>query len=202
MNVRSPCRASTSSHQSPSRQLFVLCWYIFAALVTLVPVQGAAHSAGQSYLYLQIYEERISGRFEIALPDLNPALGLSGTDLEITQDNLDEHVGFLQHYVLEHAGIFDDRQLLSIDFRAHEFLDAEGGYVLLPFDLGGFTKVPDALTIEYSILFDEEPSHRGFLLVEHNWATGTFANENRVSLVFGPSSRRHSSMRSRRTPRV
>jgi hypothetical protein len=39
-------------------------------------------------------------------------------------------------------------------------------------------------------LFDEEPSHRGFLVVEHNWAAGTFANENRVSLVFSPSSRR------------
>jgi hypothetical protein len=61
--------------------------------------------------------------------------------------------------------------------------------VLLPVDFGGFDEVPEALTIDYSILFDEEPSHRGFLLVEHNWATGTFANENRVSLVFSPSSR-------------
>ncbi len=46
------------------------------------------------------------------------------------------------------------------------------------------------MTFDYSVLFDEEPSHRGFLLVEHNWATGTFANENRVSLVFSHSSRR------------
>ena len=60
----------------------------------------------------------------------------------------------------------------------------------LPFELGGLDKVPDSLIFDYSVLFDEEPSHRGFLLVEHNWATGTFANENRVSLVFGPSSRR------------
>ena len=35
-----------------------------------------------------------------------------------------------------------------------------------------------------------DPDHRGVLLVEHNWATGTFANENRVSLVFTPSARR------------
>ena len=37
------------------------------------------------------------------------------------------------------------------------------------------------------VLFDKVPGHRGFLLVEHNWATGTFANEAEFSLVFGPS---------------
>ena len=34
------------------------------------------------------------------------------------------------------------------------------------FDLGGFEKPPDSLTITYSVLFDEDPGHRGFLLVE------------------------------------
>jgi hypothetical protein len=155
-----------------------------------VPTSGHAHNAGDSYLYLQIYPERIDGRFEIALSDLNPALGFSGTELEITAQNLGDRVDFLKQYYLEHVGIFDGEQVLTIDFTGHGLLEAEGGYVLLPFHLGGFDEVPDVLTIEYSVLFDEEPSHRGFLLVEHNWATGTFANENQVSLVFSPGSRR------------
>ncbi|MDX2437621.1 MAG: HupE/UreJ family protein [Acidobacteriota bacterium] len=164
-----------------------LCLCVLAAAGAAV--ESSAHNAGNSYLYLQIYPESMSGRFEIALSDLNPALGLSGTDLEITADNLDQRIGFLQDYYLDHVTISDDRGPLSIDFTTYDLLNAEGGYVLMPFDLGGLDRVPDTLTIDYSVLFDEDPGHRGFLLVEHNWATGTFANENRVSLVFGPGSR-------------
>jgi hypothetical protein len=168
--------------------LRALCFLVF--VVSFGPIPGHAHSAGDSYLYLQIYPERIDGRFEIALSDLNPALGFSGTELELTPENVGDRVDFLKQYYLEHVGIFSGEQVLTIDFSGYGFLGAEGGYVLLPFHLGGFDEVPDVLTIEYSVLFDEEPSHRGFLLVEHNWATGTFANENQVSLVFSPSSRR------------
>jgi len=164
-------------------------WCLCLLVASGVAVESGAHSAGNSYLYLQIYPDSISGRFEIALSDLNPALGLSGTELEITADNLDQRIGFLQTYFLEHVSISDDRGPLSIDFTTHQLLNTEGGYVLMPFDLGGLDRVPEALEIEYSVLFDDDPGHRGFLLVEHNWATGTFANENRVSLVFGPDSR-------------
>jgi hypothetical protein len=158
--------------------------------VAAAPIAAHAHSAGESYLYLQIYPDRISGRFEVALSDLNPALSLSGTELEITAENLDQRIGFLQDYYLGHVSISDERGPLTIEFKAHGLLSAEGGYVLLPFDLGGLDEVPQSLIIDYSVLLDEEPSHRGFLIVEHNWATGTFANEKGVSLVFGPSSRR------------
>lgn len=160
------------------------------ALAVLPATGSRAHNLGDSYLYLQIYEDSVSGRFEIALSDLNPALGLAGTELEITPENLDERIGFLEEYYLEHVTISDERGPLAIDFGPHDLLLARGGYVLLPFDLGGLDGVPDSLTFDYSVLFDEAPGHRGFLLVEHNWATGTFANENRISLVFGPGSRR------------
>ncbi len=167
-----------------------LRWCLVGALAVLPAAESHAHNLGDSYLYLQIFEDSLSGRFEIALSDLNPALGLSGTELEITEESLDRRIGFLQDYYRERVAISTGQRPLSIDFKKHRFLAARGGYVLLPFDLGGLDGVPDTLTIDYSVLFDEEPSHRGFLLVEHNWATGTFANENRVSLVFSPGSRR------------
>jgi hypothetical protein len=178
----------------PSARRFLgstcLRWCLCLLVASVAAIDSAAHSAGNSHLYLQIYPDSVSGRFEIALSDLNPALGLSGTELEITADNLDQRIGFLQSYFLEHVSISADRGPLSIEYKAHGLLDTEGGYVLMPFDLVGFDRVPVELIIEYSVLFDEDPDHRGFLLVEHNWATGTFANEGRVSLVFGPDSRR------------
>ena len=164
----------------------------FLAILTfaLTASEGRAHNLGESYLYLQVRSDAISGRFEVALSDLNPALGLAGTDREITSDNFTENVPFLQEYYLEHVTISAGQKRLSIEFNAADLLKARGGYALLPFELRGFTTVPNDLTIDYSVLFDEEPSHRGFLLIESNWATGTFANENQISLVFSPSSRR------------
>lgn len=168
-------------------------WLLVLALLAVSAASSlSAHNLGQSYLYLQIYPEELTGRFEIALSDLNPVLGLAGTDREITAENLAEHIDLLQEYYLEHVSIGSDQGPLSITFRDAEVLNAHGGYVLLPFELGGFGQVPRLLDIDYSVLFDEEPEHRGFLLIEHNWATGTFANENQVSLVFSPNSRRQS----------
>ena len=160
-------------------------------LACLAAAEGHAHNIGDSYLYLQVYPDSVSGRFEVNLSDLNHALGLEGTDREITTDNLDQRIGFLQDYYREHVSISTEAGPLPMEFTTHGSLKArEGSYALLSFDIGGLEEVPDTLTFDYSVLFDEEPSHRGFLLVEHNWATGTFANENRVSLVFGPGSTR------------
>ncbi|MCH9651930.1 MAG: HupE/UreJ family protein [Deltaproteobacteria bacterium] len=167
--------------------LLAALWVIFA----LTSVKAAhAHNIGESYLYLQVYQDTVTGRFEVALSDFNHALELTGTELEITPANLDQKIGFLQDYYLQHVRISQPQGPLSIDFTEHRVLDANGGYALLSFDLGGLQGVPKTLTFDYSVLLDEEPDHRGFLLVEHNWATGTFANENRISAVFGPDSRR------------
>ncbi len=165
-------------------------WGLVVVLALLASADGRAHNVGESYLYLQIYADKVSGRFEIALSDLNPALGLSGTDREITIDNFEERVDFLEDYYREHVTISAGQRPVPIVFTTHNVLRARGGFARLSFDLGGLDEVPEVLTFDYSVLFDADPSHRGFLLVEHNWATGTFANENRVSLVFSPSSRR------------
>lgn len=162
---------------------------LWAALVLSSTLAAHAHNIGESYLYLQVYQETVTGRFEVALSDLNQALGLAGTELEITAANLNERIGFLQDYYLQHVRISNPQGPLSIDFTEHRILDANGGYALLSFDLGGLTGVPKTLRFDYSVLLDEEADHRGFLLVEHNWATGTFANENQISAIFSPSTR-------------
>jgi hypothetical protein len=163
---------------------------LLAVLVALTAVEAGAHNLGESYLYLQVYGDRVTGRFEVALTDLNAAFQTAGTDREITRENLDEHIPFLQEYYLEHVEIEDASGPLPIRFGPHGFTEDRGGNVLLPFEFVEVGRVPDVLTFDYSVLLDEQPGHRGFLLVEHNWATGTFANEAGISLVFGPSSRR------------
>lgn len=175
---------------SPIRALLTLGGLLCLLSLTAAAGPLHAHNVGESYLYLQVYPERLSGRFEIPLSDLNTALGLSGTPGEITEENLEAKIGFLQDYYLDHVEFAVGQQPLTIVFTAFEFLPAHDGYALMSFDLEGFDEVPEVLTVDYSVLFDDEPSHRGYLLIEHNWATGTFANENQITLVFDSGSRR------------
>ena len=133
-------------------------------LLLLPATEARAHNEGQSYLYLQVYQDRVSGRFEIPLADFNAALRLTGTDREITANTLDQRIGFLQDYYLQHVTVSDAAGPLAIRFTSHSFLKARGGYARLSFDLDGLDGVPDVLTFDYSVLFDEVPGHRGFLL--------------------------------------
>jgi hypothetical protein len=162
---------------------------LLSVLFVLAATEVRAHNVGQSYLYLQIYQDRVTGRFEVSLADFNAARRLTGTDREITPANLDEQIGVLREYYRAHVRISDARGPLDIRFTTHGVLDVRGGYAQLSFDLGGLEGVPDRLAFDYSVLLDEEPGHRGFLLVEHNWATGTIANEGQISLVFTPDAR-------------
>ena len=175
-----------------TRSLAGLAWGFSLAILSWVATPVSAHNLGESYLYLQVQPDDLTGRFEIALSDLNLALGFAGGDREITEDNLDERIEFLQDYYLEHVTISSEQGPLEISFTGHEFLNARGGFVLLTFDLDGYAEAPEVLNFDYSVLFDEEPRHRGFLLIEHNWATGTFANENQISLVFRPGAQEQS----------
>jgi hypothetical protein len=166
-----------------------LAFGLLALALVSVPTGARAHMEGQSYLYLQVYADRLSGRFEVALHDLNAALGLSGTDREITPENLDERIGFLQDYYRQHVTISVESGPLPLEFTTHGVMGHGEPYAQLSFDLGRYERVPERLTVDYSVLFDDEPAHRGFLIIEHNFATGTFANEGQISLVFSPDSR-------------
>jgi hypothetical protein len=162
-------------------------WALVILLTLLSGVNLRAHNLGESYLYLQIYSDRITGRFEVSLVDLNAALKRKGTADEITAANLDQHIAFLKDYYVRHVTIRHGATPLTIRLLPHGVLDVNGGFVLLPFELLGLDRMPERLVFDYRVLFTEEPGHRGFLLVEHNWATGTFANESGISLVFSPS---------------
>ena len=80
MTHSNPDPPTRDRRQSAPRRLAV-SWFC-VILISAGAASVGAHTLGQSYLYLQVYETSVSGRFEIALTDLNPALGLEGTEGE------------------------------------------------------------------------------------------------------------------------
>jgi hypothetical protein len=59
-------------------------------------------------------------------------------------------------------------------------------YLLQPFETGARTEGLGFIDVEYRLLFDRYPDHRGFLIIENDWKSGTFDNEGGISLVFKP----------------
>ena len=78
---------------------------VLGVIVLLLAASPRAHNLGESYLYLQVYQHQLSGRFEISLEDLNRGFKLTGTGREITAANLDQHADFLKNYYREHVTI-------------------------------------------------------------------------------------------------
>ena len=151
-------------------------------------LHAAPHQLDQSYIYLSIYDDSMSGRFEITTRDLNRALGLDlPTDRPVTVAELAPIRDALEAYLLDHFSLASNDTPYRLRFTDLEVMDLEmADFVLLSFDLEGVTDIPDYLDVTYDVLFDVDPQHRGLLHIEHNWRTGTFNNESIPSLEFAP----------------
>ncbi|RZW19486.1 MAG: hypothetical protein EX260_07540, partial [Desulfobulbaceae bacterium] len=72
------------------RNIFVAALLCVLAILSHSPAFG--HKLGQSYTYLKIYDDKITGRFEIILDDLNRAISRNIAGTSITEENLSEHL--------------------------------------------------------------------------------------------------------------
>jgi hypothetical protein len=149
-----------------------------------------AHNLGQSYVYLKIFDEQLTGRFEIVLDDLNKALLLDQTGNLITTENLPERLSEVQAYISSHLAFEADGEPLEIRYSGFETLKAKGVFfALLDFTLIDNRPTPDAIDIDYSIMFDVAPEHSGMVLIEQFWRGQIFNNESRPSLIFSDTNR-------------
>lgn len=156
-----------------------------------VSVSANAHAPDQSYIFVRLYDDSLQGRVEMTVADLNAALELGlPEDGSVTTEALAVHLADIRNYFGRHVKLGADGppEALSFDrFDIHT--QPLGQYLQAYFELGGRSERPKEITAEMSVLLDERPSHRGMLVVEHNWQTGTFNDEANVVMVFSPDSR-------------
>ncbi len=152
---------------------------IIAAGAAAASLPVSAHKASDSYLSLDIENGRIAGQWDIALRDLDYAIGIdSDHDGAITWGELRAHHRAIADYALSHLQIEADGGACPI--RAADHLvdeHSDGAYEVLRF----FADCPAAaasLRVGYTLLFDLDPQHRGLLRLTDQGRTHT--------AVFGP----------------
>jgi hypothetical protein len=151
-----------------------------------------AHLPDQSYIYLQIHENSVTGRFEISTKDLNKVFGL---DLKagLTKEDFAPYLSKFQEYVLQNAS-FDALEggSYSIRFTEPDILRAKafGDFVLIKFVLDGVKNVPNKLNVQYEAFIKDISGHTALLVIEENKNTGLANNESMHSLEFSPGKTR------------
>lgn len=147
----------------------------------------AAHAVGQSYMFLRVYEDSIVVRLEMTVEDVEAGLSFGWDPAAITLAQVESQVDSLRAYVEPKFAISTTDGPLAPRFRGVEvhYLEVTD-FVMMTYIIEGTQGIPNALTATYPVLFEIDNQHRNFLIVEHNWKTGTFNSEAIVG-VFSPS---------------
>ncbi len=147
------------------------------AALTLLVLLGAsafAHKPSDSYLTLSILDQRIEGRWDIALRDLEHAIGLDANqDGALTWGEIKARHGEIAAYALARLDVEAGRR--SCTLRPKDQLvetHSDGAYTVLLFD-GDCRGDIRSLDIGYRLFFDVDPLHRGLLRIEHQGRTTT-----------------------------
>ena len=167
-------------------------WLMSALCVLALAVAGSAsaHKASDSYLSLTRSDAGWSGRWDIALRDLDYAVPLdSNADGAITWGELRAQRSIILDYAFSRLGATAAGTVCapvpSDGLRVEHHSD--GAYAVLLFTLP-CEAAP--LVVDYRLLFDLDPTHRGLLNATQDGATQTavFAPE-RTSIEIGATSR-------------
>lgn len=166
-------------------KLHVFLWFL---LSWAFPSTAFAHYPDQSYIYLQIHENSVTGRFEISTKDLNKVFNLH-LNAGLTKEEVAPYVAKFQEYLLQNASFSGtDGSGYQIRFTEPDILRAKafGDFVLLKFELEGVKKIPEKINVQYEAFIKDISGHTALLVIEENKNTGLTNNESMHSLEFSP----------------
>ncbi|MEO7744055.1 MAG: HupE/UreJ family protein [Usitatibacter sp.] len=144
-----------------------------------------AHKPSDSYLTLRVEADAVSGQWDIALRDLDLAIGLDADgDGAITWGEVRARHDAIEAYALGRLDLSSDSQPCPVHV-VERLVDAhsDGGYAVLRI-AGRCARPVETLAVGYRLLFDRDAQHRGLL----NLVAGAGSR----SAVFGTDSRAQS----------
>jgi hypothetical protein len=158
----------------------VLCT-LLAAFLLSVAVVAHAHKPSDSYLTLRVAGNEVNGQWDIALRDLDLALGLdTDQDGAITWGEVRQRHADIAAYALSRLSLAADGDACPAIATAH-LIDrhSDGAYAVLRFT-ARCAHAPATLEVTYRLLFDLDPQHRGLLQLDYGGQvrTAIFAVES------------------------
>jgi len=147
----------------------------FAAFALALCAAAHAHKPSDSYLALDIARDGVSGQWDIALRDLDFALGLDADgNGEITWGEVRARHADIAAYASARLAVTADDQPCTLAV-GEQAIDShtDGAYSVLPLTLACEAKQPQRLALAYTLFADLDPQHRGLLKLSARGATRT-----------------------------
>jgi hypothetical protein len=147
------------------------------ALGMLLLATGVAHAHKPSDSYLTLYADgtTLRGQWDIALRDLEYAIGIDANgDGEITWGEVKAKQADIDAYALARLALRTDGRPCKLEPSEHLIDDhTDGAYSVLRFAAHCEGGAYRAVTVEYSLFFDLDPTHRGLLRMQHGGSSTT-----------------------------
>ncbi len=147
---------------------------LIGAALVLAASSAFAHKPSDSYLAISIEGADVSGQWDIALRDLDFAIGLDDNgDGDITWGEVKAHQADIAAYSLARLKLRSggaDCPVHATAFLADDHSD--GAYSVMRFE-GACQTESHAIEISYSLFADIDPQHKGLLRLEHGGGTRT-----------------------------
>lgn len=155
-----------------------IVWFVFAMCMAGA---ASAHKPSDSYLVLHVAGKQVTGQWDIALRDLDVAIGLDQDgDGELTWDEVRARHDAIAAYALARLTLASDGAACPLRVTEHLLDDhSDGAYAVLRLQATCAADIV-ALDANYRLLFDIDPQHKGLLRLSHQAQTST--------AIFTPSS--------------
>lgn len=147
----------------------------------LMSASAWAHKPSDSYLSLTVQHDRVEGRWDIALRDLNDAIGLDGDDDgAITWGEVRGKQQEIGAYALSRLALTSSAKTCPSQPSAYLVDDhTDGTYAVFLFTAVCSGPI-ERLQADYRLLFDVDAQHKGLLRLTHDGET--------VAAIFSPES--------------
>ena len=148
-----------------------LCGCILLAL----SIPALAHKPSDSYLALKVQGRQVTGQWDIALRDLDMAIGLDADgNGELTWDEVKARHPAIAAYAISRLALrVKDGGACPLRVTEHLLDDhSDGAYAVLRLAADCPQDV-SVIDVDYRLLFDIDPQHKGLLRLEHEGATST-----------------------------
>jgi len=133
-------------------------------VVALLSAPALAHKPSDAYLTLERSGDALSGRFDLALRDLDNALTLDANgDGEITWGEVRAKHAAIGAYVQERVSVASGGERCTLSVTDHALdTHTDGTYAVLLL-AGRCPRPGPTLAVDYSVFVDIDPQHRGLL---------------------------------------
>jgi hypothetical protein len=156
-------------------------WLLALALGLSMGTSAAwAHKPSDSYLQITVQGSRISGKWDIALRDLDFAVELDANgDGKITWGEVRQRHADIAAYAAAQLALTADGQPCQMTIGAQQVDEhTDGAYTVMPLEfrcaaISNASKAPAKLALRYSLFAELDPQHRGLLNLTVDGATRT-----------------------------